>query len=743
MVATFKHIIVLCFLCSSIFLGAQVTITETKVEAFKVFDTEDGFPAVTQRAGFTQDSLGFIWLASHVGLYRFDGYHVKAFLSNPEDSTSLHDNYVSKFLKTKTGKLLIGSAYQGIAEYLLKTNTFLQWTPVISDSKFGNIRKLVEDRQGYIWAVTSRGLFKFDPSNKSFYRIDVSPENLTTNKPYEQNSSFYDVILDPEKDELWLAGRFGLYNFDIKAEQYEWMYNDKFYDKQNSTQPRMTGIAFDHKRNCIWLSSRTNGIYQFFPDTEQWFSTMDQNQAGQKSFYLADGIQNLEDEILITAQARMGALFYNKDTHSLENIIFQKGKAPRKFTFGCYASFLDRNGFLISVYEAGVVRSSYPIRPVEKINTPHIALTKIEWKKENIDSLNAIYIKKLAIEKATEILRLNYAAINPPNPNSTFYKYRLLGHDKDWIDNGKSLEALYANLKKGNYQFEVWAQDTVFQWENKVSLISIEVYQAWWKNIWLYILLGLGLIGTLFYFYQKRQKEKQTQLLKESSFEKQIAEVQMQALRSQMNPHFLFNSLNSIKHYVINKDKRDAANYLTKFSKLVRNILQNSNHSLVPLEKELELIKLYMEIECMRFENPFKIEIDIDSQLNTDQVFLPPMLLQPYVENAIWHGLRYKDEGGKITIKVMKNDIGIICSIEDNGIGRKKAAEIRDQNLIQKKSMGTTITKNRIELINKLFNKTAAEETFDLYDENQHPIGTRVLLHIPNFTTKDYHGSKN
>jgi sensor histidine kinase YesM len=247
----------------------------------------------------------------------------------------------------------------------------------------------------------------------------------------------------------------------------------------------------------------------------------------------------------------------------------------------------------------------------------------------------------------------------------------------------------------------------------------------------------------LYYLFQSRQKEKQVQYLKESNFEKQIAEVQMQALRSQMNPHFLFNSLNSIKHYVINKDKRDAANYLTKFSKLVRNILQNSNHSLVPLEKELELIKLYMEIEAMRFENPFEIEIDVDEQLNTDQVFLPPMLLQPYVENAIWHGLRYKEKDGKITIKVMQNEIGIICSIEDNGVGRVKAAEIRDQNLIQKKSMGTTITKNRIELINKLFNKTATEETIDLFNDKKQAAGTRVLLHIPNFTSKDYHGSKN
>jgi frataxin-like iron-binding protein CyaY len=488
MVATFKHITVLCFFLSSIFLRAQVEINETKVEAFKVFDTEDGFPAVSLRAGFTQDSLGFIWLASHIGLYRFDGYHVKSFHSNPEDSSSLHDSYVSRFMATQAGKQLIGSAYQGIAEYIPETNAFKQWTPIISANKFGNIRKLLEDRQGYVWAVSSRGLHKFDPIDKSVRRIDISSENLTSSQAYRKHTSFYDLVIDPKKDQLWLAGRFGLFRFDIKTEQYEWFFNEKFYDQANSPQPRMTGIAFDEKRNCIWVISRGNGVFQFLPETKQWINKMAKNRYEKETFNIADGIQNFEDEILLSGIGRKGALFYNKDQHTLENIIFQKGNEARKFTFSCFASFIDNNGYLISVYESGVVRSSFPIRPVEKINIPNIALTKIEWQKEKLDSLNPVFLKTLSIEKAPEILRLNYVAINPPNPNSTFYKYRLKGHDKDWVDNGQSLEALYSNLNKGNYQFEVWAQDTTLRWENKVNLLNIEVYQVWWKNSWLYII---------------------------------------------------------------------------------------------------------------------------------------------------------------------------------------------------------------------------------------------------------------
>ena len=725
----------------SFWIGAQVEIIERKVDQFKIFDTEDGFPAVSVRAGFTQDSMGFIWLASNMGLYRFDGYHVKSYNASAADSTSLHDNYVSRIFKNSKGQYLIGSAYQGIAEYLPKEDQFKHtWRPSFAN-EFGNIRKLIEDRSGNLYSASSRGLFKYEPQTGQYRQIKFTTENTTSSVPYKNHSSCYDLALDPHKEKIWIGGRFGLWVFDIETEKYEWFYNPLFYAAENSPQPRMTGISYDEKRNCVWVISRGNGVFQFFPKTKTWVNKMAKNRHKKETFYIADGVQDLGDEILLSAQARKGAMFYHKDNHQIENIIFQKEQKPKKFTFGCYASFIDRNGYLISIYESGVVRSSIPIRPVDKIDPPKLAITEIEWKRKKLDSINPIFLDQLKIDKAPEILKINFAAINPPNPAHTLYKYRLNGHDKDWIEQPVNLQALYSNLKPGHYEFEVMAQDTLLQWSTQKSLLSLEVYQPFWKRTWVKVFGVACLLGLLFYWIQKSIKEKQAQQLKESNFEKQLAEVQMQALRSQMNPHFLFNSLNSIKHYVINKDKRDAANYLTKFSKLMRNILQNSNHSLVSLEKEIELIRLYMEIERMRFENPFEITVEVEEHLNISSTLIPPMLLQPYVENAIWHGLRYKEKEGRIWLKVLESENGFLCIIEDNGIGRAEAEQIKNKNTIQKKSMGTQITKNRIELINKLYGQSAVEETIDLFDNHGKALGTRVVLKIPFFNIKNQHGA--
>lgn len=221
----------------------------------------------------------------------------------------------------------------------------------------------------------------------------------------------------------------------------------------------------------------------------------------------------------------------------------------------------------------------------------------------------------------------------------------------------------------------------------------------------------------------------------EERFNKRLVEVEMRALRAQMNPHFIFNVLNSIKLYMVQNDSKTAANYLTKFAKLIRLILNNSKSQMIMLEDELESLKLYIEIENFRFNNKFDYKIELSNEIDPEFVELPPLILQPYVENAIWHGLMHKsDERGLLLIKVkLKEDESVIFIIEDNGIGREKAAEMKSNTARKQKhkSVGMDLTKDRIEMTNQFYNTNATIEITDLKDENGQAAGTRVVVELP------------
>jgi len=211
----------------------------------------------------------------------------------------------------------------------------------------------------------------------------------------------------------------------------------------------------------------------------------------------------------------------------------------------------------------------------------------------------------------------------------------------------------------------------------------------------------------------------------------QVAEAEMKSLRAQMNPHFIFNSLNSINTFILKNQTETASDYLTKFSRLIRAVLNNSKHKLVSLEDELEALRIYLELEQLRFNHKFDFNITIDQYLDANRVFIPPLLIQPYVENAIWHGLMYKDGHGKIDIMAHQEDPNIRFTILDNGIGREKAKTYKSAYKVKGKSLGMSITADRIATINKLYQCEAKITISDLYDTNQQATGTKVTVVLP------------
>jgi sensor histidine kinase YesM len=253
------------------------------------------------------------------------------------------------------------------------------------------------------------------------------------------------------------------------------------------------------------------------------------------------------------------------------------------------------------------------------------------------------------------------------------------------------------------------------------------------------MVFGLALAYRIQLIDHERQRT-QTAYLEEmeqrTAYEKRIAEVEMLALRSQMNPHFLFNSLNTIEYFVLKGDEEKASRYLSSFSRLLRLILNHSNEETVTLAEELTGLRLYLALEATRFGDEFRYTIEVDADVAQDEVLLPPLLLQPFVENAIWHGLRQSHRPDKrLWIRILQeNDQTLRLEVEDNGIGRQRAADFKSRSATPRKSYGMSITQQRIDLFNRNYPAALDVQLIDLEQPNQ----TGTLVRMTYKTSRQY-----
>lgn len=228
------------------------------------------------------------------------------------------------------------------------------------------------------------------------------------------------------------------------------------------------------------------------------------------------------------------------------------------------------------------------------------------------------------------------------------------------------------------------------------------------------------------------EDERQNAILTLIDTQRKMSEVEMQALRAQMNPHFIFNCLNSINRYIVKSDQQTASLYLTKFAKLIRLILDNSNSHKVVLSNELEALKIYIDMEALRFDKKFTFHISVAENITPETIDVPPLIIQPYVENAIWHGLLHKDCGGHLAINIsMPQPCILQCVIQDDGIGRQKANALKSKSAVTNKSLGMKLTEERLALLNKHAASNASIEIIDLFSEEEAPAGTKVIITIP------------
>lgn len=359
------------------------------------------------------------------------------------------------------------------------------------------------------------------------------------------------------------------------------------------------------------------------------------------------------------------------------------------------------------------------------------------------------YFTSITIDDNKQLLQSNYNLPNDTqkvtisyNTNGFLssennrYHYRLFDANEkqvNWQTNTSNNNLInYNRLSEGNYTFQLKAINN--QNESEIKEIKFNVAGVFYKQWWFYTTITLGVMTLLFIYFTKQKnrfKEKQNLIIEKQNKELENVFLKLESLRSQMNPHFVFNALNSIQDYIINNQKNLAADYLGKFADLIRAYLEQSTKKEISLSDEIDTLEGYLELEKLRFEEKLEYQIDVDKKLEITEIKIPTILIQPYVENALKHGLLHKKSKGKLTIDFYLSDQDyLIITIKDNGVGRKKASEIKAKQLLQHKSFATKATKNRLELLNYNMKNKIEISTEDVNDKNE-DVGTVVTIKIP------------
>lgn len=312
------------------------------------------------------------------------------------------------------------------------------------------------------------------------------------------------------------------------------------------------------------------------------------------------------------------------------------------------------------------------------------------------------------------------------------YAYQLEGLNKDWIETN-SQEISWAAVPPGSYQLKVKVRGRGGSWSDVLER-GITIRLPWWRQWW-FILGGASLfISALFYAYRRQQAKFE----RESQLQRRMQNLQLTALRAQMNPHFMFNALSSIQEFINNSDLESANLYLSRFASLVRSVLNHSTQERISLEEEVSQLELYLTLENLRFDQHIHYDLLIKRPLQASKIFIPTMIIQPFVENALNHGLFHQKKEKKLQVRFQQIGDNILhCQIEDNGIGRQRSMEINQNKKYKGKSKGIQVTRDRLELINKTNEGKIALDIEDLVDEQGSPSGTLVHLMIPFSTTKE------
>jgi hypothetical protein len=340
-------------------------------------------------------------------------------------------------------------------------------------------------------------------------------------------------------------------------------------------------------------------------------------------------------------------------------------------------------------------------------------------------------LRPLELEPNENNISVSFLGVSPSSSGAILYRYLLIS-DRDTFESFTTNRQVdFPALGDGRYTFQVFAKNVHGVWTNSPVSFSFKVKSPLWKRWWM---IGLGLIvvsSAVYLLLRFRVQKVRREQEWKSGLERQLLVLESKALRSQMNPHFIFNVMNSIQDFILKNDMKSAQKYLTKFARLVRMILDNSVQSEVLLDEELKANRLYIELEQQRFNRKFDFDFEIEEGLEDSGIRIPSMLIQPFLENAVKHGISHLEGQGYLRLSVKKNEADLLIEIQDNGVGRKAAAEWNAMHQKDHHSMGSMLTEKRVEILNATLHAGIRLEVEDLMSQDGRPAGTLVRMVFP------------
>jgi len=568
---------------------------------------------------------------------------------------------------------------------------------------------------GYFRPVTANkegNLFLWMPDSSIYL---YNPESGKAEKKfnYKPSAPVYKILID-ENDILWAGlNQSALVKIDPGAEKSETFYLSK--DKYN-IEDICVGDDSD-----LWMALLGGGVCRFNPVT------------GKKIFYNTSmGLaNNMTYSILKDRTGNMwvstntGISRINPITGIIKTFGVNEGLNLNEFNSG--ASYKDNYNHIFMGGMGGLV-SFYP----DSINNElietadqRIIINEIKVSGELKHFKRSVTMPDtLFLNKGENNIQINFSSTDFLNSDRTLYRYKLSGINETWVETDSRNRSInYTNLKPGWYNLELHATDRGGFWKASKE-IRIRIQPYYYETSLFRIALPslfLLLITSMILIYIRQLKQKADQ--------KQNA-LRLQSLQGQMNPHFIFNSLNSINYFISKNDALSANRYIADFSRLIRSILYNFNSDFISLERETESLEEYLKIEHLRFGDKFNYSVSINPEVAPGQFKVSPGLVQPFVENAIWHGVRGLDKRkGNVMVTYSLENEKLTCTVEDDGIGRKKA-EASKSKIDQKVSKGISIVTERLNIINKLQKSNYRIIISDLYPEKEE-TGTRVIIDIP------------
>lgn len=669
-----------------------------------------------------QDREGNYWFSTlQNGLFIIPNTSLVSFTTN---NSPLTDNNITALRAASNNDLLIGTYSGDVYHYSVNSNS-LELLPRSKNTTYRNVTTILPFDTEHI--IVSRGSIsviniknKTDHSYPSAYIRDMAwtgdsitiassemigtitnISQLISKHGYHTNTiksiAGKNVCFDAASGATWVSLNTGLAIYE----------NDSFTPFKIKTQPLYSNALYADNRG-IWVGTVSDGIYNI------------RNRNITAHLNTTNGLQGNNVRCITSVH---DTLYIATDV--CINIYYPYGSfAHVDYTDGINAKEITSLAIVGTHLFIGTIRGLFrlPVNaPVTNNIAPNILITSVI-----ANGIEQDKTKPVTLNWDDATILINFSSVALRSRGRFSYLYRVSGFRNNWEEMDGSINYVRLNhLPPGNYTFEVKAVNEDGIMSKETASIKVIAEAPYWQRWWFYIMifvLGSLIVALVFIFRIKKIKQ-------QAEIRNQVTSSQLTALKAPMNPHFMYNTLNSIQDLILQNDIKNTNYYLSRYSTLMRKILESSEHNEIELTEEIEILQLYMELEKLRFGNDFTYTIAVSEAVDKN-ILLPSMLIQPFVENAIKHGLLHKKGQKILEVTFDKNNETLICSIKDNGVGRKKAAEIKGRSQLKHKSFATKATLRRLELVNLNRKHKIELQIKDLETEGV-PTGTEVILKIP------------